>query len=121
MVSGRGRVACWRQAGGPMAGAVGMFPGQGLGLGATAVPVGPRWGKVPLLLHATVVTGQGLAWLIPRGGKPPGLLSAEGPGTGTCGAQARVRLPIPGGKSRARAMLWPVLVSTSIGRLVALI
>ena len=39
-VSGRGRVACRRQAGGPTAGAVGMFPG--LGLGATAVPVGPR-------------------------------------------------------------------------------
>ena len=46
---GHGRVACWRQVGGPTVGAVGMFPDKGLGLRATAMTVGPRWGIVPLL------------------------------------------------------------------------
>ena len=83
MTACRGRVACWRQVGGPTVGAVGLLPGKGLGLGATAMPVGPRWGIVPLLACSIVATGRGLARLVPRGGGPYGLVPVGGPGTGT--------------------------------------
>ena len=93
MTAGRGRVACWRQVGGPTVGAVGVFPGKGLGLGATAMPVGQLWGIVPLLAWSTVVTGRGLARLLLSGGGPYGLVPVGGPGTGVCSARGRVGLP----------------------------